>query len=505
MADRLSRRVVDIARLGLLLLTRRLLGRPVIWVRRLSLMRRHPRDGGERFVARLLQVLAVSLEAEDLPGSSASMTDAPTSGTPRASGPPPSDPIFVVGVARSGTTLLSAMLSAHSRLDCGPESRFFARYRHLGPRERERLLEPATWPGPALDFIASLRNQGHPVVGLFGLELEDVRAYLAAGTPSLATMLESLTVLHARRAGKARWIEKTPRHLLMTDLLRQLWPEARIVRIVRDPRDVALSLAGLPFAKDSVVGNLVRVDQDHRASRHRIAADPLAMTLRYEDLVTEPERELRRICEFVGEAYEPGMLDARESAASVAAEHEWWKASVSGPLQTASVGRWKREMSADAQRFAALHLAGVLREHGYEGAQDAVREVAVVPVADAVGPTNERLLLELARRDAVVARPSPAGPRELRRAKDLLFLGVRGQLDPCRGESAARRVVAVAALGVALTWRRLRGRPVRWVRRATLRPRRPRDPVEMVVALQSRLLARQVPLEDAWRELPPGR
>jgi hypothetical protein len=53
--------------LGLLLLTRRLLGRPVIWVRRLSLIRRHQRDGGERFLARLLQVLAVAMEAEELP------------------------------------------------------------------------------------------------------------------------------------------------------------------------------------------------------------------------------------------------------------------------------------------------------------------------------------------------------------------------------------------------------------------------------------------------------
>ena len=59
--------MLDIARLALLLLTRRLQGRPVVWVRRLSLIRRHPRDGGERFVARLLQVLAVSREAEDLP------------------------------------------------------------------------------------------------------------------------------------------------------------------------------------------------------------------------------------------------------------------------------------------------------------------------------------------------------------------------------------------------------------------------------------------------------
>jgi hypothetical protein len=63
-----SRRVVDIARLGLLLLTRRVQGRPVIWVRRLSLIRRHPKDAGERFIARLLQVLATPAEAEDLPG-----------------------------------------------------------------------------------------------------------------------------------------------------------------------------------------------------------------------------------------------------------------------------------------------------------------------------------------------------------------------------------------------------------------------------------------------------
>ena len=352
-------------------------------------------------------------------------------------------PIFVVGVARSGTTLLSAMLSAHPRLDCGPESRFFARLRHLGASDQRRLLAPASWPGPAVDFVASLSNQGHPVVELFGLSIDDVRAYLADRRPSVAAMLESLTVLHARRAGKARWIEKTPRHLLMTDTLWRHWPEARVVRIVRDPRDVALSLAGLPFAKESVVGNLVRVDQDDRASRQRIEADPRAMTLRYEDLVTEPERELRRICAFVGEAWEPAMLDTRATAASVAADHEWWKGSVAGPLTTTSVGRWRREMSADVQRFAGLHLASFLREHGYEGAVEPRREVAVVPVADGVGPANERLLLELARRDAVVARPAPKTPAELHRRPALVFLGVRGQLDPCREQGAARRVVSL--------------------------------------------------------------
>ena len=413
--------------------------------------------------------------------------------------PKPDAPIFVVGVARSGTTLLSAMLSAHSRLDCGPESRFFARYRHLDARSRERILDPATWPRPAVDFIASLRNQDHPITELFGLTLPEIGTYLAGRQPSTVAMLESLTVLHAQRAGKARWIEKTPRHLLMTETLRDGWPDAPIVRIVRDPRDVALSLAGMPFAKDSVVGNLVRIDSDDRLSRERIARDARAMTLRYEDLVTEPERELRRVCEFIGEDYEPAMLDSRESAANVAAEHEWWKASVSGPLNTSSVGRWREAMSFEARRFAGLHLADYLREHGYDGAEEPRRRVAVQPVGDGVGPDNEVLLLQLARRGMVVERPSPTDMDDLREAHSsgrLVYLGTRGQIDPTRGAPIGRRVVGAVSGSLVLVLRRLQGRPILWVRRSTLRPRRTRDPVERILARMFRVFARQVSIDE---------
>jgi hypothetical protein len=411
----------------------------------------------------------------------------------------PDAPVFVVGVARSGTTLLSALLSAHSRLDCGPESRFFARYRHLDAERRKRILDPATWPRPAVDFIASLRNQGHPITELYGLTLPEIGIYLGGRRPSTTAMLESLTVLHAQRAGKARWMEKTPRHLLMTDTLRAGWPEAAIVRIVRDPRDVALSLARMPFAKDSVVGNLVRIDEDDRASRERIEQDPRAMTLRYEDLVTEPERELRRVCEFIGEDYEPTMLDSRETAGVVAAEHEWWKGSVSGPLNTSSVGRWREEMSFDARRFAGLHFAGYLRDHGYEGAEEPRREIALVPTGAAVGPGNEQLLLELARRGMVVQRPSPTGMRELREVHSsgrLVYLGTKGQIDPTRGARVLHRVAGAGLGSLGLVSRRLRGKPILWLRRNTLRPKRASDPVERLLALLFRLFAREVDIEE---------
>jgi hypothetical protein len=422
----------------------------------------------------------------------------------------PDAPIFVVGVARSGTTLLSAMLSAHPRLDCGPESRFFARFRHLDARARARILDPVTWPRPAVDFMASLRNQDHSIVELFGLTLPQIGRYLGEREPSLAAMLESLTVLHAQRAGKARWIEKTPRHLLMTDTLRALWPEATFVRIVRDPRDVAMSLARMPFAKESVVGNLVRIDDDDRASRARIDADPRSVTLRYEDLVLEPERELRRICDAIGETYDPAMLESRETAANVAAEHEWWKESVAGPLTSSSIGRWRESMSTDAKRFAALHLADFLRTYGYEGARDARGEVAVVPTGAFVGPGNEVLLLSLARRDLVVRRPSPCGPLQLHRfhaAGRLVFLGKRGQLDPGRGRPIVRRVPSTGLIAVGLVLQRLQRRPFLWLRRQTLRPRRPGDPSEWLLASAFRLLAREVEIVDvpALVDGDPGR
>jgi hypothetical protein len=73
-------RVLDLVRLGLLLLTRRLQGRPVVWVRRLSLIRRHPRDAGERVIARLLQVLALRAEADDLPGLVGATPGSPSRG-----------------------------------------------------------------------------------------------------------------------------------------------------------------------------------------------------------------------------------------------------------------------------------------------------------------------------------------------------------------------------------------------------------------------------------------
>lgn len=401
-------------------------------------------------------------------------------------------PIFVVGVPRSGTTLLAAMLSAHSRLDCGPESRFFPAHRDLPPSRKRGLLEPSDWPAGATDFVCGLTNQGHRVHELFGLEREAVQGWLEQCKPSVSAMLESLTAQRAARNGKTRWVEKTPWHLLALPLIRRSWPSAPIVRIVRDPRDVALSLSRVPFFGGSLVSNLVHVDNYDRDSRAFLSRDSLSFTLRYEDLVTDPVGQLQRLCDLLGEDYQPGMIDSRQANGGVAAEHEWWKSDVAGPIDTSRIGRWRTEMPPEVQEFAGLHLAGYLEEHGYEGARSARRYLVVVPVDHGLGVKHEGMLLDLAARGIAIERPVPRSPAELAHQDDLVFCGVRGQLDPLRGSGPRRRLTGVARLALSLAHRRIRGRAALWVRHPTRRPRRPTDPGELAVLALLRLLARKV-------------
>jgi hypothetical protein len=184
------------------------------------------------------------------------------------------------------------------------------------------------------------------------------------------------------------------------------------------------------------------------------------------------------------------MLDPRPGAGAVAGEHEWWKEGVTGPLDASRVGRWRREMPSPERRFAGLHLAGYLREHGYEDARTAEGTAAVLPIGTAVGPANDAVLLDLAHRYVEVVRPTPTDVASIDSADEVVFVGVRGQLDPFR-ELPSAHIGAIGGLARLLVRRRLRGAPATWYPRTTGRERRGRAPAEMATFLLLRVLARR--------------
>lgn len=415
---------------------------------------------------------------------------------PMAEANPATPPLFVVGSPRSGTTLLAAMLGAHPALDCGPETRFFS---WLADADRASLLDPATWPDAATDFVCGLALRDSPVHLLFGVSREQVRASLAAREPSVRAMLESLTVTRMRAHGKSRWAEKTPRHLEALAEIRREWPDATIVRVVRDPRDVALSLVKVPFGGDSVVVALTAILAHDRMAQDDAARGGRMLTIRYEDLVTDPAPVLRRVCEAAGIPFDPAMIDRRDDAAAIAAPHETWKAKASQPLDPSRIGGWRTEMDPAVARFAALHLREVLRAHGYEGAREPRRTIALLPLGDQVAVRFEPFVLALAAQDSAIAEPPPLGPVAMAACDELVFWGNPGQLGLDLGRGATARTAAIVRLAALLAGRRLRRRPAAWVRRHTNQPEHPGDPGERATELLLRAFARTV----RPRGLPP--
>ena len=260
------------------------------------------------------------------------------------------NPIFVVGAPRSGTTLLAATLTSHSQIDCGPETQFFNKLdaRQLGAAVRDRH-----WPGKAVHLLGSLTLAGQPVQALFGLGEQDLINFLKSRTPSVGAMLEALTAQRATRSGKHRWAEKTPNHILHLDLIRREFPDAHIVRIVRDPRDSAQSMRKLDWASQSVLANCYTWRDWYQASEDFFDRDHLCKTVFLEKLIREPEKQMSALCEFLRTDFEPGMLK-RQTAASVMSPKEWWKSDVSKPLRSDRVFTWKQDLAGDVATAASV-------------------------------------------------------------------------------------------------------------------------------------------------------
>jgi hypothetical protein len=177
--------------------------------------------------------------------------------------------------------------------------------------------------------------------------------------------------VYAEHEGKPRWGDKTPLYMQHLPLLERLFPDALWVHLVRDGRDAALSFLELPEGFSGKTWALPRTAAQFAArwrteilSARRLGAHVGGryLELRYEDLVTEPERELRRVCEHASLSWEPAMLDhTRVSDAARMPEHK----NLAQP-PTPGLRDWRSQMSRE-DALAFEQVAGdILRGAGYD-------------------------------------------------------------------------------------------------------------------------------------------
>lgn len=278
------------------------------------------------------------------------------------------DPIFIVGVPRSGTTLLAAMLAAHSRLSCGPETHF---YRLLAKVNASQICRPENWPELAVDFVCSLKHSNFAgegvkyIVDKYQLDRQAITTFLADKEPSISNTLASLTEQHMTSRGKSRWVEKTPDHIAYLESVRRNHPRSPIIQIVRDPRDVALSLTKVPWGARSFLEGLTFWRRLDAAGEEFFSSDPLSYLLRYEDLISHPREELQRLCRFLDEQFEENMLDTSSTGRQLNTMNVPWKDKASQPLDTSRIAVWHSDLTSRQNQLAEAIVGDRLLHYGY--------------------------------------------------------------------------------------------------------------------------------------------
>jgi hypothetical protein len=272
-------------------------------------------------------------------------------------------PIVVVGCPRSGTTLLQLMLHAHARIAIPPENRFvlpaYHRRRSFGdlrdPANRRRL---AHW-------IVTTRGTKFAD---FGLDPDWVIEQVVAAPPTLGSGLAAVFRAYARRFDKPRWGDKRPSYVTNLEVIERLFPAAQFVHIVRDGRDCVASLCRMSWhpggAYRAVSMWAQAVDHARRAAR-RLGPESF-YELRYERLVTDPERELVALCDYLGEDYHPAMAEPAALAPLVVPARKRHHALARQPVTAARIGAWPQQLDPEQIALCEAVLGDRLRSYGYQ-------------------------------------------------------------------------------------------------------------------------------------------
>ena len=272
-------------------------------------------------------------------------------------------PIFVVGAARSGTTLLRMHLLGHPDIRIPNESWFLL---DLSERFSATAVLTAADLADAVRIVEGHRrwkdwaSSRYPLRPLF--EGQD--------SLTLPQFVDALFRLETGAGGLTRWGDKTPGYVSLIPWLADAFPQAQFIHIVRDGRDVFLSLrrrgwrGRTPFQLGRYWRDCVR----RADAAFRQLSDSRRMTVRYEDLVLDTARQLQRICEFLGVSVTPSMVDFHERAAAHVAEWELTQGihtKLLRPPEPSDVAQWRRIEKTAQLSMASGLMARELRRYDY--------------------------------------------------------------------------------------------------------------------------------------------
>jgi len=277
-------------------------------------------------------------------------------------------PIFMGGCGSSGTTLLRSMLGVHKNIACGEEAVLFdwpKIYKTPVSKLHQMFLEQDFSELDGDRMYPIQLGKGEPY---FGLNLSIIKRNNYHDVATINDLLKNSNDVkqffdlffsnYAKNHDKKRWAEKSPNNVFCIEEIFSLYPDAKFIHVIRDGRDVVLSL--IQKRHYSLVGAIYRWLISVEAGL-RFRGNPRYYEVKYEDLVLDTEKTLHGLTDFIDEEFDPKML-------------EYWGESEnnflgygSQPVFSSSIGKWRdNKLDSSLLRTLDLMLRDKLTKIGYE-------------------------------------------------------------------------------------------------------------------------------------------
>jgi len=264
-------------------------------------------------------------------------------------------PVFIVGCPRSGTTLLAAIIDRHSQISIPPETRFFE---GVLPRFRTRNGQTHDEIVKAIQSYQRIRD--------LAISDEELLTRLQHYSPTVQNGFRSLLETYAEKQGKSLMGEKSPVHLLHVPTILDWYPEAVVLCLIRDGRDVVQSLMRVPWTHNNLCRHAA--EWSYRAAlaeTYHVRYSGRFQVVRFEHLIEQPENEVKRICRFLNVAFEPQLLDSSVRSSVVPAWEQEWKGEAARPIDIGRVAVWKKSALPTQLHRMNTIMQTQLRRWGY--------------------------------------------------------------------------------------------------------------------------------------------
>lgn len=309
----------------------------------------------------------------------------------------PGIPIFVVGAQRSGTTLLRLMLCAHPDIGIPPECEFLIGLRAEfgnGRLDSERVQV-------FIDRLLQYPRFENWRLGREELEksIESVQSYTYSDLCSAVYQ----AYISSFFPSATRWGDKNPNYLVHLDTLLDIYPSAKVVHIVRDPRAVYSSVKrkwskeGRKVGPNSMTASGVVVNRWRKVAQvsREYAASKRYMEVKYEDLLSRTAEVLAAVAAHVGVSFDDRMLafhDVNTQKKLVPTKFRVIHQKTFQPVDSDRIDGWKSEISSAERYHLEFALSDELRQFGYSIGKDTLWRSIIARVTRSADILRQELI-----------------------------------------------------------------------------------------------------------------